>query len=254
MLSAFVPAAAGQTASVESLARAAGGAPLLRAAEAAERVVLGRFEAPAAVDASGWIAWLRIERELAPSEPAASGERIRVAWEELVPDRPPRFAAGERALVALEPLPGWSLWRRRIPDGNALGIAAAGQAFLRAPDPASLEGLADWLAVPAADRETAAGAAVLAGLVADAESALSLAAIDRLGAFPGLASRLGDDALSDLRRAVSDPKRPVELRLRIVALAARGRIESLRTALVPLTEAGSPIAAAAWTPRPCSAC
>lgn len=235
--------------------RALGGAPLLRAAEHAPRVALGTIEEPGAIDRSGWAAWLRVERELAAPAPTAVGasgaapavtERVRIGWEEVAPDRPPRFAAGERVLVALEPLPGWSLWRQRFPKHDALAVAADGQAFLRGPTRISVDWIARWRALLPADREAAPGTAVLAGLIAGAEPPLAEAALARLGEIPGLAERLDAPATAALSAAITDTQRPPELRLGVIALVGAGRIEALRPALPPLAEAGPPWAAAAW--------
>ena len=70
---------------------------------------------------------------------AARGDAVVIAWEELASSRPPRFANGDRVLLALEPLAAGSLWRKRFGDPKALlaarGVAQRGAAFLRSPSP-----------------------------------------------------------------------------------------------------------------------
>src|SRR5690606_38189842 len=197
----------GAEAAARAPAPASGGAPLLRAAAGARRVLAGTIEAPAALDRSGWAAWLRVDRELPAAEargPAtAAGERVRIAWEELVPSRPPRFRDGERVLVALEPLPGWSLWRQRLPRRDALAVAEQGQAFLREPNPATIEALARWRALAAGERDGPAGADALAELVARAAAPLAEAATAELAALPGLPTRLGDGGVQALADALA---------------------------------------------------
>lgn len=227
-------------------APAAGGAPLLRAAEDAAQLLLGTIEGPRALDATGWTAVLRVERDLDAPGPVADGTRQRIAWEELAPGRAARFRAEERVLVALEPLPAASLWRRRFPEGDARAVAAAGAAFLRAPDAETTGGLAAWRALPAAEREDTAGARALAALVARAAPPIALAAVQRLAELPGLASRLDADATALLATALGDASRPLTLRVALVDLAGARGLATLRPALDPLAQAGAPLAGPAW--------
>lgn len=242
--------ASGGAATERAAPPASGGAPLLRAAAGARRVLAGSIEAPAALDRSGWAAWLRVERELpapaARGTDAPAGERVRIAWEELVPGRPPRFRDGERVLVALEPLPGWSLWRQRLPRRDALAVAERGQAFLRDPDPATIETLARWRALAAEERDGPAGAGALAELVARAATPLAEAAVAELATLPGLATRLGDDGVRALAAALADPGRGEPVRLALLRLAGAQRIAALHPAVAARTEEGPPLAAAAW--------
>jgi len=150
-------------------------------------------------------------------------------------------------LVALVPLPGWSLWRQRFPRRDALAVAGDGHAFLRAPDPATTEALARWRSLPPAERDAAPGAGALAGLIARGAPTLAEAAVARLAEIPGLATQLDESALKDLSAALADPARPDAVRLAVLRLAGAQRIAALRPAVAARTDGGPPLAAAAWT-------
>ncbi len=157
------------------------------------------------VDLHGRAAELALERSLRGD--LAPGERVRIAWEELGGDAPGRFRTGDRILVALEPLPDLSLWRQRFPEGGTLAVAGRGAAFLRDPDPASVDLLAAYLALPAGARGGEAGSRALAALVAGAEPGLAA------GALAGLAPlELGTPATGALARALAVETRPLDLR------------------------------------------
>lgn len=224
---------------------AAGGASLLDASESAAATVVGVVRAPARVDAHGYAATLDVERALAGA--LAPGSSQRIAWEELALARPPRFADGDRVLVALAALPGASLWRQRFPvtkDGpRVLVVAAEGDAFLRRPDARTIDLLARYLALPEAERSQGAGVDAIAALVQGADPAVAAAALRRLEGTPGVDSRLGEAGRSALAATAGDETRPFELRAELVAWVGRARIAPLRPTLEALARPGSPLQA-----------
>jgi len=207
---------------------APGGEPLLAAAETASATVLGTIEQPVQLDLHGWAAQLHIEAVL--SGDLAQGDKPRIAWEELSRGRPARFRQGDRILVALDPLPGASLWRQRFPNRDALAVAARGDGFLRAPDPVSVEALAAFLTLPAAQRPQTPGVEALIGLVSRAQPPLAAAALARLAELPGLDSKISYAGRQQLARAVADPGRPTALRQGILRLIRDRQLRSLRPA------------------------
>lgn len=210
--------------------------------------MVGTIAEPAALDRSGWSAGLQVERELAPGAigAPATGQRLVITWEELAPARPPRFAAGDRVLLALVPLPDGSLWRQRFPRRDALAVGGDGHAFLRAPDEATIEGVTRWRTLSALERDGTPGAAALAGLVARGGAPLAEAAVARLAEIPGLATRLDETAVADLTAALTVPGRPDAVRLALLGITGAQRIDALRPAVVARTTGGPPLAAAAW--------
>ncbi len=220
-----------------------GGEPLLAAAEQASATLVGSVTESAQVDRHGWAASLRVERVLTGT--LAPGASVRMAWEELSRGRPARFEDGDRILVALVPLPTATLWRQRFPDGQGYAVAAEGDGFLRAPDTASVEGLAAFLAVPAGERGREAGVTALADLTARAQPPLARAALERLARLPGLDGRLAPAARQHLTAAASDAARPLELRRATLRLVADRRLSNLRDAAEGLASEGSPVRAEA---------
>lgn len=209
-------------------------AGLLEAAVGAPRTVVGTVSAPSRVDLHGRAAELAVERSL--GAPLVPGERVRVAWEELGSGAD-RFRDGDRILVALEPIPDLSLWRQRFPQGGVLAVARRGTAYLRDPDPASVDLLAAYLALPAEARGGEAGARALVALVAGAEPGLAE------DALAGLAPReLGPPASEALARALADESRPLDLRRGILGLAGERRLAALRPGVEPLARGAGPLA------------
>lgn len=239
-------AAAAGIAGAEPAARAAkpaeGGAPLVRAAETASRVVLGTVRAPTALDTSGQAASLEVERVL--SGVGRPGERLRFGWEELARSRPPRFAEGSRIVVALQPMPSSSLWRRRFPEGGDV-VGADGNGFLRDPDPRTLDLLEAWARLAPQHREGEPGATALSALAAGATPALAAGALARLSEIPGLESRLSSDGAAHLLAALDDGQRPEALRRQIVDLAAARRLGALRPAVAQHAKPRDPLEAPA---------
>lgn len=218
---------------------APGGGPLLAAAETATATALGTVLAPGKIDLHGWAARLRVERVLAGD--LAPGSTVRIAWEELSRGRPVRFRDGDRILVALDPLPGASLWGQRFPDRDALAVAARGEAFLRAPDAASIDTLAAYLALAPEQRAQATGVESLANLVSRAQPPLAGAALARLGQLPNLDSRISPPTPERLAHTLNDPGRPLALRQGILSLVGARQLRSLRAAVEPLASEGSPL-------------
>ena len=214
--------------------------------------MVGVVEDPKRVDTHGYAAWLRVERDLAapadaPVNLTPGSERIHFAWEELSSDRPVRFANGARVAVALVPMPGYSLWLQRFPKSDVLAVAEAGAAFLRDPDAATLEDLARYVRIPAAEREESPGVDALAALVATAAVPLAEAAAEHLGKIGGLESKLREPAAGQLTHAMGSSSRPDALRLELVRLSGSHQLSRLRPALVALAEGGPPLAGPAWS-------
>lgn len=242
----FVTAGAPVASAKRETPRAVGGAALLRGAETARRTVVARVGAVEPIDAQGRRASLAIERDLADPSGASAPETVAIGWEELAQGRPSRFAEGERILVALDPLPGYSLWRKRFPDGKALAVAAEGAAFVRDPDAATIDALARYLRVAPAERDEAPGVEGLARLVAEAADPLALGAAERLAAVAGLATRLREPAADALGAAIANPARSETLRLTLLSLAGARRLDALRPAIQKASEQGPPLAGPAW--------
>ena len=138
---------------------AAEGVRLIEALERVPVAVIGEVKKAAQLDLHGHSARLEIETALVG--PLRPGRVLWIAWEELSPSRPPRFRDGDRVLVALESLPGVSLWLESIPDwemrSNTLLVAMRGDAFLRNPSVGSVNLLAHYLALPRDEKLGAAG-------------------------------------------------------------------------------------------------
>lgn len=228
--------------------RAPGGAPVLRGAETAQRVVAGRIDAAAQIDRHGWRATLAVERDLlAPATGAATAaESLAIGWEELAEGRPPRFAAGDRVLVALEPLPGQSLWRKRFPKRDGFAVAERGTAFLRDPDAATLDTLARLLRVAPAEREESPGVEALAEIVRSASAPVAEGAVARLESVAGLGGKLREPAALALGAALGSEARPDSLRRALLRLAAARRLDGLRAPIADLAARPGPLAGDAW--------
>lgn len=229
LLLALVAAAGGEP-------RARGGVRLIEALEQAPAAVVGVVSQPRRLDAHGYTAQLRVESAL--SGPLAPGAAPWIGWEELAASRAPRFAEGERVLLALEPLPGASLWAARIADpeqrSRTFGVAMRGDAFLRAPSAGSVDLLQHWLALAPADREAVAGVALLAEIAARGEPSLAEGAVDRLARHAALAEQLDADAALDLVAALLRTDLGPELAAKILELVARQRPPALRPPLEAL--------------------
>jgi hypothetical protein len=184
------------------------GLGLFEALERAPVSLVGRVGAPRALDDQAF--GVEIEVESVLQGPLSRGARLSLAWEELSPARPARFAAGERLLVCLEPLPAHSIWAVRIPDpelrARTLTLASRGEAFVRDPRPGSLRLLEHYLALPAERRAGDPGVAHLALLAAGARTRLAVEAVAQLARTrrpaplrPALARLATDDGAGPAR-------------------------------------------------------
>lgn len=229
-----------------SPALANGGAAFLAAAEQAACSVVGRIEERTRLDRHGYAAWLVVERVLAGD--CGGAPRLRLGWEELARARPPRFDDGNRIAVALEPIPGQSLWRTRFADdlqrGPVFTPAAGGNAWWANPSPETVEQLGSWLASTRAT-DPDAQLAALAQLAKVASEPLGAGAVERLAQLAGGGDALPAGAAATLAAIVTDPSRPRGLRLQIIAAAGRGKWSGLRPAVAGATEPGSDSIAAA---------
>jgi hypothetical protein len=205
---------------------------LFRALERSPHAIVATVLAPRPLDDESFVATLRVEVVLAGD--LSRGARLELAWEELSRARPPRFADGDRVLLALEPLPGASLWRARLPDPTrrlaTWTVAERGDAFLRDPGVGEVELVLHFLALPPDLRDGNPGAAHLVRLAEAAQVPLAAAALERLGEIGGLDPLLGETSAARLARVLSrgDP-RLVEPTL---ALIERHHLESLRPTLL----------------------
>jgi hypothetical protein len=246
-LAGAAAAPAQRTTGPAPLAPAQGGVALLRGAETARRTLVARVESVGPVDAQARRAALAVERDLASDAPAAPGETVAIAWEELAEGRPDRFQRGERLLVALDPLPGQSLWRQRFPKRDALAVAERGAAFLRDPDDVTVDRLARYLHVAPAERSEAPGVEALAAIAAGAAAPLAEGAVQRLEAIPGLATKLREPAAAALGGAIASAQRPEALRRALLRLAASRRLDALREPIRAVADAGPTLAGEAWS-------
>ncbi|HEX5067355.1 MAG TPA: HEAT repeat domain-containing protein [Myxococcota bacterium] len=216
---------------------AAGGVHLIPALEKGPGAAVLVLDAPRQLDGEAWLAEGTVERSFYGG---ATGERIPVAWEERARQRPVRFGAGDRVLVALEPLPGYSIWLQRIPDGekraSTLTIAQDGDAFLRNPSLGGLLVLQHYLALPADRRETPMGVGYLVELAAGAEPALALAAVERLAAMPQLDVSLDESSAKGLVAALLRADAPPELTDALLALVRSAALQKLRPPLEGLAQ------------------
>lgn len=243
-LAAFVCAVAAHA----QPAAAPGGAPVLRGAEGARRVVVARIDSVGQIDRHGWRATLVVERDLLTAAPGETPttETLAIGWEELAEGRPPRFASGDRVLVALEPLPGQTLWRQRFPKRDGFAVAERGTAFLRDPDPATLDGLARYLRVAPAEREESPGVEALAELVRSAAPPVAEGAVARLDSVPGLGGKLREPAALALGAALGSAGRPESLRRSLLRLATARKLDGLRAPIADLAAVAGPLAGDAW--------
>lgn len=167
---------------------AAGGVKLFEALERAPLAVVAHVRAPRRLDGESFVAELEISLVLRGR--MAHGTVVPVAWEELAHERPTRFAAGDRVLLALEPLSGASIWRQRIPDPEerlrTFGIGSRGDGFVREPSSGAVELVEHFLALPRQLRDGNAGVAHLVLLAEGAEPVLAKAALERLASVDEL--------------------------------------------------------------------
>ncbi|TFH23144.1 MAG: hypothetical protein E4H03_06845 [Myxococcales bacterium] len=227
---------------------AAGSNGILAAADAGARVVVGRTGEPRKLDVHGSVVNVRVEQVLAGK--VQGGESLSIAWEELSSARPPRFEKDGRILVCLEPLPGSSIWRKRLPTPaertGVLAVAGSGDAFVRDPAAPVVYALGYYLAMGIEARGQAPGLAYLVDLVATADAGLAAEALAKLAAHDDLGIRLADGSQKVLVSSAAAAGRPERLRLGVLNLAGQRRLVAARAELVALTVSGPPVDAAAW--------
>lgn len=230
------------TAAAAAPPRAVSGEHLIGAMEAAPATVVGEVLEVQQLDTHGYLGRLRVESALVGK--AAPGLELHIAWEELAPSRAVRFAEGDRVLMALEPLPGASIWLGRIPDPDlrtrTVSPALAGDAFLRNPSPGSLDLLSHYLMLEPGIREGPTGVSYLAWLAAVAELPLAASAVARLAEVPALDERLEADGAEALVVALLRTDAPAALQDALLALVEKRRLETLRPALRAQVPADAP--------------
>lgn len=219
--------------------RAGGGERLLEAMESAPATVVVEVIETQQLDTHGYAGRLSVESALVGE--ISPGAELRVAWEELAPSRAPRFARGDRVLVALERLPGASIWLARIPDAElrsqTLAPALRGDAFLRDPAPGSIDVLSHYVKLSRAARGGATGAGHLAALAARAQLPLALSAVERLGRIEALDAAVAGAGAELLVEALLRPDGTPALAEALLALIAAHELASLRPALDARREA-----------------
>lgn len=244
LLLCVLPTASCRQSAAPTRPRAAGGELLPAAAEATATVV-GSVGHVARIDRHAYRAPLLVEESLAGD--FGKDVALEMAWEELAAEREPRFRTGDRILVALVPLPSGSLWMNRFPPplrkDSLLSVAAGGEAFLRAADAATVAALAEYLAVAAEQRRSAAAVPALSRLASEAAAPLARSAVGELAGLPGLAIAADAPAANLLRSAIADATRPHEVRLSLLRLAAQHRLAALRPAVEALSTGNSPLRA-----------
>ena len=205
--------------------------------------MLGLVAEPRAIDLHGFEATLTVERALLGND--APGAALRIAWEQLARGAPLRFEDGSRVVVALDPLPSQSLWRKRFPAGGVRVVAGKGAGTTPAPDDATVAALERFLSLASGDREDRPGVEALGDLVAAAPASLALAAVVRLGEVPDLGSRFSSAAASALSQVAGDPARPIPVRAAVLDLAGRKGLSALRPTATVAAEGGPPLEAPA---------
>ena len=219
-----------QTATAE-VRPAVGGERLFAALERAPVVLVARVDGVRKLDAHAHAAEAVVEQTLRGSQ--QRGDTLRLAWEELSPSRPARFAEGGRVLLALGRLSGASIWRQRIPDPQArvgtFGVAERGNAFVRDPAPGAVQLLEHFLALSAELREDNPGVAHLVRLAESAQPVLAGAAIERLDEVGDLDAAL--DPRSSARVVTVLLREPSSLGQAALELVGRHRPEALREPL-----------------------
>ncbi len=208
-------------------------------------MVVGTVTRPVRLDEHGYRATLALERVLAGE--VGDAPSIPIGWEEFNVERGSRFDDGERVLLALEPVPGQTLWVRRFPHRKGWVIGARFGAYLRNPDPATTNLLAAYLRLDAPSRQAQPGVTDLCLLVAGGHPILAEAAVMRLRSVPGLAGKLAGGGRQVLAQALSDLGRPPEVREALLGLAGERRLEALRPVIAPLAAPGDPLEVPALT-------
>jgi HEAT repeat protein len=206
--------------------------------ERAPLTVVAEVGATTRIDLHGRSAVLTVETPLTGD--VREGASLRIAWEELAVSRDDRFRDGERVLVALEPLPGSSIWIQRFPDADVrarvLGVAAGGDAFLRDPPLGTVDRLEHYLAMNHQARAGDPGSAVLVDLAEQAPLPLAIAAVRRLEGRPGLDAMLGRRSVERLVRVLLRPDATPPLEDAVIDVVSGAPLPSARPVLTALVE------------------
>ncbi len=218
---------------------------LLDAAASARVVVVGRAGPTRSVDRHGRSAPVQVSRTLQGRPPTP----LRVAWEDLAPRSRPRLPEGREVLLALDPLPGFSLWRERFPGGGPLVIKDRASALRVDPAPETVEALARFLALEPPARRTERAVPALVGLVRAPDVGLARDALHRLDGLPGLPAALESESESGAELAETVARVQPELGEAILELGARRRLRVLLSAAREASSAPGPLEAAGWRTR-----
>lgn len=210
---------------------AVGGVDLFSALESAPLALVATIEAPRRLDPESYAAQAVVQQVFRGE--IRRGAKLQIAWEELARSRPVRFEGGETVLLALEALPGASIWRQRIPDPeqhvHTLAIARHGDAFVRDPAVGSIDLVEHFLALPPDLRDGNAGVSHLILLAEAAQPTLARAALERLAEVGDVDAALDDVSATRLVTALL--RDPPELADAVQDLIAASRPERLRAAL-----------------------
>ncbi len=235
-------AASGADNAAKPRMRAAGGQSILAASMRAAAVVAGTISNRKPIDDKAWTAALVVDESV--SGPVAVGKTTAITWEELSASRQVRFDDGERVLVVLEPVPDQSLWTRRMsrPENHADYIVAEhGDAFLRNPDPGSLDALLHYLMLAPQAQAEAPGAVRLVELAEAGNAVLGAEAIGLLGQRKNLANDLGDPGTRILLHIAESPRNEAGIRIAALRLAAARSLPGTKETALALSQPGSPL-------------
>ncbi len=204
---------------------------LIAAVSVAPVYVCGTVGRVARIDRTGYRAELVVQQVFFGF--VKPEERLEIAWEELATQRAPRFAKGDRLLVALSPLPATTLWLHRFPpqlrNDKTFAVAAQGDAFLREPDCDGLDALKGYVRLEPKARAESEGAHALAQLAASSEERLAVAALETLAA--SFEERVLHEG--EVTRAMARALREGGARMKraVLEIARTHKLEELRDAI-----------------------
>lgn len=203
----------------------------------------GEIQAPTKVDLHGYSAKLVVDQAL--SGHVHLGETLSIGWEELSEGRPARFDEKDRVLVCLEPMPNYSLWKKRFPaeKGTVWAVCGRGQSFLRDPNGATTYLLRHFLGLGSSGVSDPAGQAYLGRLAAEGSEPVAFEAVKLLATNQ---AQLADRATIDpLLEAVRNPDRDRELRQQAFLVLGHRKAKDARERLEKLTVKGFDLRASA---------
>jgi len=237
---AVAGAASGADNAAKPRMRAAGGQSILAASMRASAVVAGTISSRRPIDDKAWTAALVVDESV--TGPVAVGKTTTITWEELSASRQVRFDDGERVLVVLDPVPDQTLWTRRMsrPENHADYIVAEhGDAFVRSPDPGSLDALLHYLMLAPQAQGGAPGAVRLVELAEAGNAVLAAEAITLLGQRKNLANDLGDPGTRILLHIAESPRNEAGVRTAALRLAAARSLPGTKETALALSQPGS---------------